>query len=362
MKFHRLTALLIISLFFELGISSCSKCEDASACNFGDKGDCDFVKCDNASNFDAQMLATYEHPRNGEPILSVDAETSYDTINLDENPILTEDNGRISFTYQVVTFKDGRKVFAIDSLLTERENNDNWIIDDENKLARSYSKSLDILLVLDVSSSLGDNLDLLKANAKAFISNLLDNNPDARIGIFKFSRGSVYQELTSSEDDLHEFIDANSTFKSSDIGSYEIEGRSETALYETINEAIDVLNLSEAKGKGIVTFTDGISNFQFDPDFFDDSIIKEKLDESNISSYTIGFEANVGSVDQVSLEEIAINGDFSFPSNEEELNEVFLRFSNSVLAFYDLTFETNNAEFNGTIEYRFLFGLKEVSN
>lgn len=61
------------------------------------------------------------------------------------------------------------------------------------------------------------------------------------------------------------------------------------------------------------------------------------------------------------LQEIAINGDFSFPKNLNELDSVFQRYSNSVAAVYDLVYETNNAKLSNPIDYRFLFNTTQIS-
>jgi hypothetical protein len=309
----------------------------------------------NADKFQTKLFASYENPPGGNPSLVADMTLSSPEIHIEAEPVLSEANGRILFNYSAVTFKDGKTVYSIDSLITERKNHDVWIIDDENFLSWSFSKSLDIIMVLDVSSSLGENMQSVKDNMKEIVSNILEKNDEARVGILKFSRGSVYKELSSSIYELNAFIDENSTYDSPDIGSYELEGRSETALYETVNNAVEILNNSDAMGKGILTFTDGISNFQFDPQYFTADVLISKLEESSISNYTIGFEGNQGTVDKNSLQSIAINGDFSFPKNLTDLNTVFLRFSNNVASVYDLVYETNNSKFNGTQEYRFLF-------
>ena len=338
-------------------------CTDSNAINYNSNANTDDGTCmyDNTTNFDAVLFANYENPVGEQPTLSADLNMSTSFINIEEDPILSEQNGRIFFNYSAVTFKENKDVYSIDEILTERKNSNDWIVDDENILSWTFSKSLDLILVLDVSSSLGGNIETVKENAKLFVSNILTNNSEAKVGIMKFSRGSVYKELSSDEIELHTFIDETSTFNSPDIGSYEIEGRSETALFETVDNAINELNGSGARGKGILTFTDGINNFWFDPVHFENTQVIDKLNNSNIANYTIGFDGNQGTVDKTSLENISINGDFSFPTNLDELNEVFEKFSNNVAAVYDLIYETNNSEFNGVQEYRFLFTTTLIS-
>jgi len=318
-------------------------------------------KQDDEPAYDAVLYADYTNPVGGQPSLLVDPTNSSTFINIEIDPTITEQNGRIMFNYSAVTFKEGNKVYRIDDIVTERNNIGNWLADDENTLSWTFSKSLDIVLVLDVSSSLGENITTIKDNAQLMLSNILDQNPDARISVVKFSRGNASIGFTSSKDELGQFISQNSSFDSPDIGIYELEGRQETALYEAIDKAIELLTDSDARGKGILTFTDGVSNFQFETEFQNPTSVIAQLTTLGIANYTVGYEGNQGSVDKDVLKSLAVNGDFSFPDNLTALNTVFERFSNNVAAVYDLIYDTNNAKFDGTNEFRFLFNTTLIS-
>ncbi len=313
---------------------------------------------------DAILYAEYSNTAVSGPSLVFDPSISSSEINFATNPTVnTLADSRIELVYSGVTFKEQKRVYVIDEVISQRKGSTCWLVDDENTLTQTLSKELNIVLILDVSSSLGMNITEIKNSAKAMVTNILVSNPDANIGILKFSRGAVLESFTSSEATLHQFIDANSTFTDPNNGStYELEGKMETALFESINEAIELLNsLSTDGGKGILTFTDGISNFQFDPQFQDEVEIMDALSTSNISHYTIGYEGNGNTVDRTILEGLAINGDFSFPKNTSELDDIFIRFSNSVAAVYDLRYNTNDALLESPIQHRFLFNTTLVS-
>lgn len=318
--------------------------------------------CENDTpEHDTKLSAKYLNTSSAGPTLTIDPASSSSRINIANTPtILSLGNGRIDLLYSGVTFKEGKTVYIVDDVISQRKA-DCWIVDVENEMRFSLSKSLDIVLVLDVSSSLGTNINAVKTNAKKMVTDILNSNPDARIAIVKFSRGSVIQSFTSTASTLNQFIDNNSTFNDPSIGPYQLEGRSETALYESINDAIVLLNNSGADGTGILTFTDGVSNFQFDPQFQDELEVIDSLSSAGISHYTIGFEGNQNSVDESVLERLAVNGNFSFPQNLTELEEVFEKFSNSVAAVYDLYYNTNNALLENPVEYRFLFNTTIVS-
>lgn len=343
----KLTSLFLVALAFcTLGCKSCK----------------DDTNVDLINLYDAVLYGIYDNPVGEDPLLSVDLASSSPEINIEFEPTITQENGRILFNYAGVTFRAGKKVYSIDDVVTQRmSDEDSWIIDDENFLSWTFSKSLDIVLILDVSSSLGANISNIKSNAAQVIGNMLGQNPDARVAVIKFSRGSVTYEFSSDEVALAEFINESTVFNSPDLGNYELEGRAETALFESIHNAILLLNSSDARGKGILTFTDGVSNFQFDPAFQSPTSVIAELSNSNIASYTIGFEGNQGSTDRTVLQNLAVNGDFSFPKNLTELNAIFIRFSNSVAAVYDLIYDTNNAKLDKAIEYRFLFNRTLVS-
>lgn len=312
----------------------------------------------------ATLYANYSNPTSG-PELEVNEVISSEELNIGNTPIVSMlPEFRLELIYSGITFKEGNKVYTIDNeeVSSQRKAGECWITDDENSFSLSLSKSLDIVLVLDVSSSLEANITEIKTSAKSVISNILDSNSEASIAVIKFSRGSVVENFSSSETDLHQFIDANSIFTDPSTGSmYQIEGKSETALYESINEAIQLLNTSGADGRGILTFTDGVSNFQFDPQFQDEVEIIQAMESANVSHYTIGYVGNGNTIDRAILEELAINGNFSFPQDVSELQKVFITFSNSVAAVYDLRYETNNSPLESPIEYRLLFNTTVIS-
>jgi len=95
--------------------------------------------------------------------------------------------------------------------------------------------------------------------------------------------------------------------------------------------------------------------------FQDETEIVQFMSDSNIANYTIGFEGNQGSIDRVALENISVNGDFSFPKDIDELKEVFEQFSNNVAAVYDLEYNTNNAILEEDINLRFLFETTKIN-
>lgn len=319
--------------------------------------------CPTSIDHDSRLFADYSNSASAGPLLDIDFTESSDRINIETTPEITENsmNARITINYPAVTFREGRDVFQIEEISTERRATNCWIEDEENQLSWTFSKNLDVVLVLDVSSSLQENIATIKESAVQVVRNMLSQNPEVNIAVVKFSRGSVSTNLSSDEGSLTQFINVNTTYTPPDIAPYELEGKNETGLYEAINEAILILESSNARGKGILTFTDGVNNFWFNESFQSSESIIQSLTANDIANYTIGFDGNQNTVDRAALESIAINGDFSFPESIQDLEEVFRRFTNNVAAVYDLTYNTNSSQFSDPIEYRFLFKTQKIN-
>lgn len=333
-------------------------------CLFLNSG-CGDDNCEDTGKFEAQLHVEYTNSMGGDPNLSESTnQSSSEEINI-INPVQEDEvNGRIFLNYPAVTFKNDKDVFTLKDIRLDRKTEDDcWIQDDENSLTFEVSKSLDIVLVLDVSSSLGDNIKEVKESSEEMVDIILDENPAAKIAVVKFSRGNVETQFSSDRDMLQDFIGSETTFDSPNdpLAPYTLEGRNETGLYEAINKAITILNNSNADGKGILTFTDGVSNHQFDPTYQNSEEIIEEMESLNIANYTIGFEGNQSNIDKAALESIAINGDFSFPQDINQLKEIFEKFSNNVAAVYDIVYETNNSPLEEPLSLRFLFDIEKIN-
>ena len=184
----------------------------------------------------------------------------------------------------------------------------------------------------------------------------------AKVAVVKFSRGNVSTALSSDLNLLSNFILNTSSYTDNILsgGTYNLEGKSETALYEAMLKGIEILNSSNARGKGLITFTDGKNNFQFDLNNDNKDVVVDALNTSNVKSYTIGFIGNNSEIIESTLIELAVNGDYS-SANLSQLDQTFSLFSNSVSAIYDLTYNTNNAPFSGTRKVRFLIDLNQIN-
>lgn len=221
---------------------------------------------------------------------------------------------------------------------------DDWKEDVEFTLNYTQVQDLTIMMVLDASASLGEDFTKVKQYASNFVTHILEEIPNARIGIIDFS------------DQIHSFPPTNSKVA---LQNYiaSIEQGPFTTLYEAVNVGIDFLDNADAEGKTLLIFTDGTDNNSH-PEFTPEYLL-EKLSNStsdiSINSFAIGLEGN-GGVDKPVLEDLAANGGSSaFPKNIDELGDVFEKFSSSIANVYNLTYVRNQQVIPDTFKRKLRF-------
>jgi hypothetical protein len=222
--------------------------------------------------------------------------------------------------------------YAIDKITAYewKEDIDGWKEDVEFTLNYTPVQDLSVVMVLDASASLGEDIQKVKNYASNFVATLLAEIPNARIGIVDFSDEIHSYPPTSNKVALQNYI-------------ADIKQGPFTSLYEAVNMGIDILEATQAEGKTLLVFTDGTDN-NSNPEFTPQYIV-EKLDHPlgnvRISSFTIGLEGR-GGVDKPVLDEISVNGGITaFPKNIDELGTVFEKFSSSIANVYNLTYVRN---------------------
>lgn len=239
--------------------------------------------------------------------------------------------------------------YQIDDIIAYewREDINDWKIDVEFTMEFTQVQDLLIMMVLDVSASLGTDIEKVKTYAANFITKVLTDIPNARIGIIDFS------------DEIHSFPPTNNKIA---LLNYiaSLEQGPFTSLYEAVNMGIDFLNNGNAEGKALLIFTDGTdnnSNPEFSPSYLLDKLENSSLDVG-INSFTIGLNGN-GGVDKPVLEALANNGgSAAFPNNIDELGTVFEKFSSSIANVYNLTYIRNQQIIPSTDKARLRFVLK----
>ena len=211
-----------------------------------------------------------------------------------------------------------------------REELDDWKEDVEFTMNYTQVQDLSVIMVLDESASLGEDFEKVKQYAASFVTNVLDEIPNARIGIVDFA------------DQIHSFPPTNSK---SALQNYiaSLEQGPFTTLYESVNLGIEMLETEDAESKVLLIFTDGTDN-NSNPEFTAEYLIDKlhtNVGDVKITSFAIGLEGK-GGVDKPVLTSLAANGgSAAFPKNADELGKVFLKFSSSVANVYNLTYVRN---------------------
>src|SRR4030095_7384509 len=138
-----------------------------------------------------------------------------------------------------------------------REDINDWKIDVEFTMNFDPVQDLAIMMVLDASASLGKDFEKVKQYASNFITKVLTDIPNARIGIVDFS------------DEIHSFPPTNNKVALQNYIASIPQGPF-TSLYEAMNMGIDFLDNVDAEGKALLVFTDGTdnnSNPEFTPEY-----------------------------------------------------------------------------------------------
>lgn len=222
-----------------------------------------------------------------------------------------------------------------------------WMSDAESGNGTSNTrldKDACFLLVLDQSSSLGEDFNTVKQGANVFIEEMYKASPDGniRIGIICFStmddtRFFDITPLTSySKSRMQNFI------------NYQSNTRKATSMYYSINKGVDMLDeyvnkmnsSNEYENAHIITFTDGLdntsqieeANLYSSKEVYDHVEKKLKTKEINnklIDSWVIGVQGvDVQKIQldimKRQLESLASNeSQFKFLNNMSELIETF---------------------------------------
>lgn len=238
--------------------------------------------------------------------------------------------------------------------------NNKWQIDSETKdgqLGSSTNKVMTIMLVLDCSTSLGNDFDKLKIYAEQFITTIYNksSNGNVRLGIIGFNtmtytKNTVYPitELTSnSYSEMKSFIRRLTIDK-------------QTAMYYAMHMATDMMESYVSKmylpanveydGSYIVTFTDGYDNNSRDPQigvpadgilnpyykYVKDNCITKRLKGKPIESFVIAVEGNdVGNNSNKFIEVLrglsTDSGHFKLANNFNELQIMFEDIANNLI-------------------------------
>lgn len=267
-------------------------------------------------------------------------------------------DGRVQIVLSNLKFFDSKSAFKVElqtGVKTEefRTTSEEYVQDVENTLEPRSRQKTSVILVLDVSLSLGDEIQNVKQYAQDFIDLVMarsevDATVDTDIGIVGFSDALFELPLTNDADSAKQFIEGLR------------ESGRETKLYEAAELAADMMStVDDTDGRAVVIFTDGNNN-SCDLGGCTVERAVEKLEVlEGVSVFVIAFTGNQ-ELDRRALELLAVGGSIEFPKSPKNLEEVFGRFAQTVSEIYTLVYDRNDSLFEEPIELRFTFEASRI--
>ena len=306
---------------------------------------------DNTSEF--ELYIDYWNPTGTNPQITFDANNSSPEVKIDFTKNFTGVAVPPQFSNVIID-----NVRIIDEWNTNyeiqeikayewRTDIDDWKNDVEFVMNYEQVQDLNVMMVLDASTSLGSDFSTIKEFSNDFVTQVLNDNPSAKIGVISFSDVINAMPLTSDHSVISNYIE-------------NIQQGPFTSLYEAMNQGIDSLLANDSESRAILTFTDGTDN-NSNP-AFTPAYLKNKLENNpngiQVNSFTIGLSGN-GGVDRTILEDLAVNGGAAeFPTNIGGLKAVFDKFSSSISNVYNFTYVRNQQPISGNAPVKLKFVIK----
>lgn len=253
-----------------------------------------------------RVQGEYSNSSGTSPSFLLDTDSTASTITF-ANVTASQQGSFVHLLLQNLSVSDSHWNYAIQSVRTDEYINNKWITDAEFTSSFQKLTKIAVVLVLDVSNSLGGDFTNVKKYAKEFAKivsqNSMDtatNMPKAVFGVVGFSDSIFQRSLLPPNDPLiGKFID------SLHQGQF-------TAMFDAMAQGITMLADSNliVDSKALITFTDGTDNFSVTTS---DSILA-RLKKYNIKSYTIGLRGK-GNLDEEILKSLAVKGAYDFANS-----------------------------------------------
>lgn len=291
--------------------------------------------------YSADLIGYYSNPGGTAPQFVIDADSTDESITYDAVPRLALDinNLSVSITLTMISVADDTSNYRVDSVVVREFRNGDWVWDSEFSVLKPILLSkIAVVLVLDVSSSLGGDFYRVKEYAKEFVQIIKNNTAEAYIGIVDFATEIHSLQFTTNIDELLQYIDALQQ------GEY-------TKMYDALDLGIDMLEgFVDVQGKSVVTFTDGRDNYSTrTPDY-----LLSRLANARIASYTMGLQGR-GGVEDAILRDLAVNGRYVLVTSMDTLRKAFRFFARSVSYVYTVTYLRNNQSITDQRPLKFTF-------
>ena len=208
---------------------------------------------------------------------------------------------------------------------------------------------VNLLLLLDLSGSIGSKLQTMKKAAKKFVDSL---GRDDRIAIASFTtRFQAVSDFTTDRDKLKRSIE------------HIVNPGGDTALYDAAWEALDSLRGNANARNALIILTDGVDsafipNEQGSKRGFDELMMRVEEEDATIYPIYFDTEAEVVGGDytpqvfakaRTQLEALAeqTGGSYFRASREEDLEGVYKRVAAELHSFYSVAYPAKDARNDG---------------
>ncbi len=279
------------------------------------------------------LFLNYTKPSSGVPTIEIDRQRTHEAISVPEDAEVIEINAAdkrlVDITVSNVSISSRVGNFVVTDIEHSELRGDSYRGDSEFRSDFSELTRLAVVLVLDISLSLADQLPALKELAAQFVQEIKLNDPDAQIAVVAFGDDIVQLPFTTDENAVIAYIDG--------LG----EGGF-TRLRDAMSQGLDLLldPSLQVNGRSLVTFTDGNDNAST----VELQALAQRLQQARIRSYVVALEGST-EIFRDQLEPLTANGALEVTRNvsgDDGLGEIFARFSRAVSNVYRLRYQRNN--------------------
>lgn len=274
---------------------------------------------------------------------------SYGNVSINPNFSQNGEN-RVKISIADITVQKGAKNYNIDTdILAEEFKNGSWSTQSEfNNIIEPQQKNMAIVLVLDMSTSLGNDIAQVKNAALNFAQDFLSKtDQQGKIGLVLFAQDIDTLDFTSNYSTISSFINSYNKAQNS------------TTLYGAIDKGLNMLeNLTlQVDGKALIGFTDGGDNNTTSP-----TTVKNNIQNSSTPRYMIGLYGKSQDYSEEVLRSLASDeSKFANAANSAELsvkfNEILDQITNIIHLQYLRTQQQFDVNLDAPIEIRFKFKL-----
>ena len=289
------------------------------------------------------IVAEYDNPR-GTPELTILETSSH--LSFDPASVTAVDNGQgdVNVIVDGIRISNAWNNFAVSAFSVEECDGDNcalggWEGQFEFDQDSSFQET-DVMavLVLDVSTSLGNNIADLKSYAKDFARTVVESTPNSYVSVVVFSEEIRVFPFENEQglQDIYNAIDGYTNYQA------------RTTLYGACEVGLEVLNQVQFDGaKNLVVFTDGGDNNTDNPES-----VLTSIQASSINRFAIGLQGE--DFNKSDLRALASGrSNFVVAQDFADLETAFRTISRQVANVYRIQYNRSDQLLDNPIKIRF---------